>query len=683
MKKLLAILVTLALLLCGTTALTEETAGTSINCLIEQGSYVIQVDAGDDMGWIADDISQDDSVVKLGYADILEGTFVVRYDPVGNGDVTVGVRHYTGIACDEVHTFDLRVENGAVVESTGGSYTASPNPIELTPYLVGGWDTEDNVSNMIIMQNPGGHAWDVEITFGEGQDRMLFMTTVYYDCDLDSFVYDEGKYWAFSDEIYELGEADVTGTMGSFTFAGDEADHQLVWYDDQRPEETVTFHCQPSEYTYYPEIEAYTGEWVSGDYTLLIVHSDDDYNVMNCIVTQMTGEHEGIRWIYDSCSYDDVGQALTSLEIGMKFTFEQDDQDDLVSNEEFYTDGAAAFKLNDDDTLTWTDFKETPGENELVFERVSTSGEAEKSSIDYLALVNKLNPLPEGWEDALETVHITNSVGDDVEVEKEAYAAYELLRADLLENDGIEIELDSARRSVAAQQDIMDRFIEKYGADYAAKTVAQPGYSEHHTGLALDLYFRLDGKDIYYNEDMVQYPEIWEKIHAKLADYGFILRYLEGKEHITGYGYEPWHIRYVGSTEIAREIMSQPGMTLEAYLGAVNDTDLAIDYGESTLFTEDELEEAAVQIKCKFASFEGCELHALRYAGDVCNTEENLAWLNELGDGNYIQVVEFLSDFHSPVEGGGAWEEDTEYTDWQWWLARTEGGGWDLLTWGY
>ena len=101
------------------------------------------------------------------------------------------------------------------------------------------------------------------------------------------------------------------------------------------------------------------------------------------------------------------------------------------------------------------------------------------------------------------------------------------------------------------------------------------------------------------------------------------------------------------------------------------------------MFTEDELEEAAVQIKCKFASFEGCELHALRYAGDVCNTEENLAWLNELGEGNYVQVVEFLSDFHSPVEGGGAWEEDTEYTDWQWWLARTEDDGWDLLTWGY
>ena len=190
--------------------------------------------------------------------------------------------------------------------------------------------------------------------------------------------------------------------------------------------------------------------------------------------------------------------------------------------------------------------------------------------INYLVLVNKLNALPEGWEEALITTTITNSVGDEVEVEVRAYDAYLALKEDLEKNEGIYIELDSARCSVAAQQDIMDRFIEKYGADYAAKTVATPGYSEHHTGLALDLYFRLRGEDgqftdVYYNEDMVKYPESWEKIHARLAGYGFILRYPEGKEQITGYGYESWHIRYVDSADIAKEITDQ-GITLEEYL---------------------------------------------------------------------------------------------------------------------
>ena len=317
------------------------------------------------------------------------------------------------------------------------------------------------------------------------------------------------------------------------------------------------------------------------------------------------------------------------------------------------------------------------GSSEPAVSSVSQGG-----SIDYMALVNKLNPLPDGWEDSIETVTFKNSVGDDVEVEKKAYDAYLDLKADL-EEEGIYVDLDSARRSVAEQQDIMDRFIEEYGEDYAKKTVATPGYSEHHTGLALDLYLIVDGEDIVKNEDMIQYPEIWAKIHEKLADHGFILRYLEGKEHITGYGYEPWHIRYIDDVDKAKEIMAD-GVTLEGYLGAVNETDVDIDYGTSDLYTEEELAEAAVQIKCEFASWEGCELHSLKYAGDECNTGENIEWLDSLADGTkYVGAAEFTADFHSPVEGGGAWEADEEYTDYQWWLGRTKDGGWDLLTWGY
>lgn len=214
---------------------------------------------------------------------------------------------------------------------------------------------------------------------------------------------------------------------------------------------------------------------------------------------------------------------------------------------------------------------------------MSAGAEKDESTegIDYLVLVNKRNALPEGWEDTLQTVTVTNSVGDEVEVETKAYDAYLALKEDLEENDGVYLELDSARRSVAAQQEIMDRFTEKYGAEYAAKTVAVPGYSEHHTGLALDLYFRLKGDDgtftdVYYNEELVQYPEIWEKIHARLADYGFILRYPDGKEQIIGYGYEPWHIRYLDNADLAKEI-TEKGLTLEEYLGGTTDTGSALE----------------------------------------------------------------------------------------------------------
>ena len=131
------------------------------------------------------------------------------------------------------------------------------------------------------------------------------------------------------------------------------------------------------------------------------------------------------------------------------------------------------------------------------------------------------------------------------------------------------------------------------------------------------------------------------------------------------------------------ELVNDREMLMEV-LGMKAGAAVAIDYGESGLYTQAELAAAVAQIMEAFASFEGCELHSLRYAGAVCTSTGNLLWLNSLEEGkNFTQVAEFLSDFHSPVDGGGAWEADKEYKDWQWWLAREEGGDWQLLTWGY
>ena len=122
--------------------------------------------------------------------------------------------------------------------------------------------------------------------------------------------------------------------------------------------------------------------------------------------------------------------------------------------------------------------------------------------------------------------------------------------------------ITSAHRSIEYQQNLWDETVANYGEDYARQYVAVPGYSEHHTGLALDLFLIIDGKGVYENEDMVQYPEIWDKIHAKLADHGFILRYLPEKKIETGYSYEPWHIRYIDDVDAAHEIMDK-GITYE------------------------------------------------------------------------------------------------------------------------
>ena len=98
---------------------------------------------------------------------------------------------------------------------------------------------------------------------------------------------------------------------------------------------------------------------------------------------------------------------------------------------------------------------------------------------------------------------------------------------------------------------------------------------------------------------------------------------------------------------------------------------------------------AAIQlIMDTFSTWAGCELHSISYVSDEKCNSENIAWMNELAAANdlneqFDQCIMFKSDFHSPKKGGGAWNADEEYTDWQWWLARTDGGQWKLMTWGY
>lgn len=96
--------------------------------------------------------------------------------------------------------------------------------------------------------------------------------------------------------------------------------------------------------------------------------------------------------------------------------------------------------------------------------------------------------------------------------------------------------------------------------------VAEPGTSEHHTGLALDFVAKLGGKWVIETAEINRRIDEMRPVYDLLPKYGFILRYLPGKEEITGYPAEPWHIRYVGDPEVATEIADK-GITLEEYLG--------------------------------------------------------------------------------------------------------------------
>ena len=186
-------------------------------------------------------------------------------------------------------------------------------------------------------------------------------------------------------------------------------------------------------------------------------------------------------------------------------------------------------------------------------------------SPDYKVLVNKKVKIGPDFIKTVKLETIESRSGGDIEVETNALRAFCKLRDDLQKNDNITIGIDSAYRSIERQKELMKEFTDEYGADYAKKTVAEPGTSEHHTGLAIDLVPKVDGKWLIENEDMMKQPEIFKVIHKKLPKYGFILRYPKGKEKITGYDYEPWHLRYLDDPELAEQITNK-GITYEEYM---------------------------------------------------------------------------------------------------------------------
>lgn len=121
--------------------------------------------------------------------------------------------------------------------------------------------------------------------------------------------------------------------------------------------------------------------------------------------------------------------------------------------------------------------------------------------------------------------------------------------------DGISLWIISGYRSYDTQEAIYTRYVNDNGQEEADTYSARPGHSEHQTGLAFDI-----------NEISYSFGETaagkWVAENA--AQYGFIIRYPQSKQHITGYIYEPWHLRYLG-TELAMDVY-ESGLCLEEYL---------------------------------------------------------------------------------------------------------------------
>ncbi|MGN1398455.1 MAG: M15 family metallopeptidase [Erysipelotrichaceae bacterium] len=169
-----------------------------------------------------------------------------------------------------------------------------------------------------------------------------------------------------------------------------------------------------------------------------------------------------------------------------------------------------------------------------------------------LVLINKYNYLDENYvPDDIVDVDLYHSYSGN-SLAKVAFDNYIVMHSAALK-DGIQLILFSGYRSYQLQDDLWTSRSDSRGIEYADEYTARAGYSEHQTGLALDIT-RYDSDDV-------------EEAYCWLADnsykYGFILRYPQGKEDITGYSYEPWHFRYVGK-EVAQKIYEK-NITFDEY----------------------------------------------------------------------------------------------------------------------
>ncbi len=244
MKKMLAILLAMVMVLSVSCA----GAAADIRGEIEDGAYVLTVRQDGPGEWRADEMAQDDSVVKLAAAGTSDGVFTARYEPTGDGDIAVTLRHYNEHqACDELYTFNLLVKDGKVQESTDGSYTVSPAEADLDPFFSGEWLEENTQFTRLDVAKAEGDGWKVEFTSPVSHGAWIIRATVYYDCDYDAFVYADGvKYDLVPGE--ETGEKEAeTGLWGTLRFDGTEEDIRLEWYDMNHSEgEIVRFERAPA-----------------------------------------------------------------------------------------------------------------------------------------------------------------------------------------------------------------------------------------------------------------------------------------------------------------------------------------------------------------------------------------------------------------------------------------------------
>ena len=170
---------------------------------------------------------------------------------------------------------------------------------------------------------------------------------------------------------------------------------------------------------------------------------------------------------------------------------------------------------------------------------------------DPYIIVNKYYKVPEGYRPP-----DLKDFGGQL-LREETGNAYLKMREDGLKL-GLNIRLVSGYRSVEYQSGLYNRYLSSDSRENVDRYSARPGHSEHHTGMAMDVFGSQDGLRNF--ENTPEYPWVRDNCHK----YGFIIRYLRETEHITGYEAEPWHLRYVG-VEVATDMKEKNIKSFEEY----------------------------------------------------------------------------------------------------------------------
>jgi len=175
----------------------------------------------------------------------------------------------------------------------------------------------------------------------------------------------------------------------------------------------------------------------------------------------------------------------------------------------------------------------------------------------YLMLVNKYYALDKDYVLTDKKTLSTNyTYWEGSALATDAYDSY-IKMLDDGRSEGYKLIDTSSLRSYEYQDYLFNNYVKNNGMEWALKSSAKPGHSEHETGLASDIV--KNGVSMYDFGSTAEF--VWLKNNAH--KYGFILRYPEGKEYLTGYKYEPWHYRYVGNK--AAKYIYENNITFEEY----------------------------------------------------------------------------------------------------------------------